>query len=262
MMKLSHAINTLVASILVVPALTLQGQGEGGLEHALSDTVYALEYLAGLEPRIQRDARASLPLIREATEAPLPDARERDERLVTLRNEVARLQMVHDDLAGRANFAGGAAHVAFVDPIQAAGAGSVTTGLTDEVRESISGAPPPRPARAPTGESIEASNFCADPARRGQALYRAGRYDECVTFLKAIENNMRAVYWMARAQEKLGRIEDALRGYRLVAQTKDDAALAERAQADAEFLEWERQFSKKSGSLPSTPVTRGAEGTP
>jgi tetratricopeptide (TPR) repeat protein len=252
MMKFSHAINTLVASVLVLPALTLQGGREGGLEHALSDTVRALEYLTGLESRVQKDARTSVPLLRDATEAPLPDARERDEKLVALRNEVARLQMIHDDLAGHANVASGGTSALAIDPDHVSSSIGVTTGLSDELRGSISGAPPPRPAHAVTGDTIETPGFCADPARRGQALYRAGRYEECAQFLATIENDVRAAYWLARAEEKLGRTEEALRGYRLVAQSKDDAALAERARADAEFLEWQRDFAKKTAAKTGT----------
>jgi hypothetical protein len=256
MMKFSHAINTLVASVLVLPALTLQGSREGGLEQALSDTVRALEYLTGLESNVQKDARTAVPFLRDATEAPLRDPRESDERLVALRHDVARLQMIHDELAGRAGVMSGGASAMLVDPDHASTSITVTTGLSDEVRGSISGAPPPRPARAALGETIEAPGFCADPARRGQALYHASRYEECAQFLATIENDLRATYWLARAEEKLGRTEEALRGYRLVAQSKDDTALAERARADAEFLEWQREFAKKQSA--KSPAAEGS----
>lgn len=249
MMKFSHAINTLVAGVLVLPALTLQGERAGNLEQALADTVRALEYLTGLEPRVKTDAQTSLPLLRDATESPLQDPRERDERLVALRNEVARLQMIHDDLTARASAKDGVAGTMPIDLDGAQGSstvGTVRTGLSDKERESISGAPPPRPAHVATGETIEAPGFCADPARRGQALYRAGRYDECAAFLQGLENDVHAAYWLARAHEKLGRTDDALREYGLVAQSKDDVALAERARADAEFLQWQREFAKKA----------------
>ncbi len=253
MMKFSHAINTLVASVLVLPALTLQGRREGGLEAALADTVRALEFLTGLEPKVQAEPRTSVPLLRDVTESPLPDPRERDERLVALRNEVARLQMIHDDLANRVEAAPGTSALA-IDPNQPPVPVALTTGLTDADRISISGTPPPRPARGPVGETIEPAGFCADAARRGQALYRAGRYQECADFLKSIENDVRATYWLARAQEKLGQTEDALRGYRAVAESKEDASLAERANADAEFLDWQREFAKKHGAK-----SKGAE---
>lgn len=257
MMKLSYAVNTLVASILVVPALTLQGDGNGGLERSLRETVRALEYLTGLETRVHADPRASVALVQQATEPPLTDARERDEKLVQLRDEVARLQMIHDELLGRASAPGIASHVALADAASISSQGAVTTGLSEDARLSISGAPPPRPAHAPIGESLEAEGFCADPARRGQALYRAGRYGECVAFLAKIENDPRAAYWLARAHEKLGHIDDALRGYRWVAQAKDAGTLAQNARADLEFLEWQREFAKKLASTAAS--STGAE---
>jgi hypothetical protein len=47
MMKLTQALNVAVASVLVLPAVTLQSGVPGSLREALDGTLLALETLAG-----------------------------------------------------------------------------------------------------------------------------------------------------------------------------------------------------------------------
>lgn len=251
MMKIGHAVNTLVATLLVVPAVTLQSRESAGLEQALKDTVRALEYLSGLAARPANDAAPLADIARHVTELPLSDARERDELLVRMRTDVSRLQMVYDELAKL--------------PPSASEPGvvpSITTGLAVATHAApTSAGVPPASAATHAMSSVpvrEEAGFSADPLRQGQALYRAGRFEECIRWLEARRADPNAEYWIARSLEKLERTDQAIESYRKVADDKNAGPIAVRAKNDLEFLEWRRTFGTKLGDSKGAAATGGS----
>lgn len=251
MLKIGHAVNTLVATLLVVPAVTLQSRESAGLEQALKDTVRALEYLTGLTAKPAHDTTPLADIARHVTELPLSDARERDDLLVRVRADVSRLQMVYDELA---KLPPGAGEPGVVPQI--------TTGLSSASHTSPTsaiGSPTNAATHAiASAPAREEAGFSADPLRQGQALYRAGRYEECIRWLEARRADPNAEYWIARSLEKLERIDSAIESYRKVADDKNAGPLAVRAKNDLEFLEWRRTFGSKLGEAQSNAVTGGS----
>ena len=96
MLKFNYALNLGLATLLVVPAVTLGSGGEDSLEATLQRTLKALDQLAAVEQRLQSGDASAIHTVIAATEAPLPTPAEepgaRDALLETLRHDVARLQ--------------------------------------------------------------------------------------------------------------------------------------------------------------------------
>lgn len=265
MLKLEYAINAIIAGILVVPAVTLQGKETRSLEEALRETSRALEILSGIQKSEKPSATGALELVKQATEPPITDPLRRDALLVTLREDVGRLQMLYDEALRTRGPRTSAEPVPVFDTPASRGvaapmAFSITTGLDDEARRNMFGASTTpiatslnrgaglakRPANDAT--SAEAPGFSADPLRQAQACYRAGRYAESLALLKTIAGDVRATYWSAKALERLDRAPEAIDLYKKVAAAGDAGYLAQRAKDDFEYLEWKRDFAGKLAS--------------
>ncbi|MBI5362990.1 MAG: hypothetical protein HZA53_07405 [Planctomycetes bacterium] len=251
-MRFSSAISLGLGLVIVLPAVSAP-QRTGELEHALSETVRALAVLTGLEKDLRsRPPVQTVELVRSATEPAVGDERSRDEQLQYLRKDVGRLQMAFDELAQGAHMP--------IDPdaptkreeLGAVPSVTITTGLDDRLRAQLSsGVDAPfvrRDTTARSGAAMPSSaprDSAADALRQGQALLRAGKAKDALIVLRGVETDVRAKYWMARAFEKLGRVEEAIDLYQAVVKDESAGYLVQRARNDAEFLEWKRTFAKK-----------------
>lgn len=253
MLKFQSTLAALLGSVLLVPALASQGPSQG-LERSLAETVRALEVLAGIQRGIEARHPAAVALAKQATEPAGGEARERDQRMVTLRDEVNRLQAMSDRLQGTETQAE-EVDLVLASPVEPAGGEAprviVSTGLSAAARAELSGfaLPGSRPAHAEstperTSPAAAANEALADPLRQAQVLYRAGRYEECAAMLRKHESSLEAAWWRARALERGGRELEALECYRKAA-ASPDTLLAARARRDLEFLEWKQSFESK-----------------
>lgn len=273
MLKFNYALNLGLATLLVVPAVTLGSGGEDSLEATLQRTLKALDQLAAVEERLQNGDATAIPTVLAATEAPLPapaeDPGARDTLLENLRHDVARLQSETEQLESRAT--------SVVPPSSAPTTNTVTansvtttatevpaatTGLDDALRAQLartsgaSAAPTSSPAAAtPASNSpanaantraFEAAGYAADALRLGRACYRQGRYTEALAAFEQRLEDVECAYWRARTLEKLGRDTEALAGYSAVIARKDAGTHAERAREDLEFLQWRVDFEQRS----------------
>jgi len=263
MMRHASAMGIGLGLFITLPALG-GVQDAATLQSALDETVRALAVLTGIEQDFAAGKRElAVPVALASSEAPLADARTRDEQQERLRKEVGRLQAAHDELANRSSGSAGAALApeAVAQRNSASDVAVITaisTGMTDELRAQFS-SEPLLPSVASTGTGTTAGSGkptgsapaagtterIADELRRGQALYRSGKYKEALIALRAIEHDVRARYWLARTLEKLERLDEALALYQAVAADANAGYLAERARNDAEFLEWRRTFQAK-----------------
>ncbi len=264
MMRFQTALSGFLAALLVVPALIGQGQ-IASLQDALGGTHRALEVLKGLEQRLGEDPAAALGLILSATETPRGDEAQRDRHLEELRNEVGLLQMELDALQSPVLGADGAVQSALgarlpLDPSRPAAPAGITTGLDDELRALLGGAPAPRntaprsEARTgagatplqPAGQPSAEDSYSADPLRHGIVCYRAGRYGEALALLAPLSEPS-ALYWQARTLERLERLDEAValmeRALAKGAESGQTQGFeTRRAETDLEFLRWKRDF--------------------
>jgi Tetratricopeptide repeat len=288
-MRFHHVLNAALAGVFVVPAATLSGGESRGLEQALAQTVRAIESLSGLRDGLEHAqgpsdgagkdpaeapvkgpvkspaADDAVPRLIASTEAPIADAHARDELLVSLRQEVSRLQMVFDQLTAKrragtapdepsepAGAAGGETAPAAAGAARSEPQMPVTTGLDDATRGRLAEIPPPVEgaegaprAGPPAAKAFEEDGFRADPLRLGRAYYRAGRYAEGLALLETLAQDPEATYWAARCLERLGRLDEALAAYQRVIDAPDAGYFADRAQGDRDFLAWKRDFEKR-----------------
>jgi hypothetical protein len=255
MLKFTQAINVAVAGVLLVPAVTLQGDTAQTLRESLERTLAALETLAGIERHLQAGAPEAVAQALEHSEPPLvlgaDDPAARDRLLESLRVDVGLLEAALE----RAQHGSAPSGASEPDPVSAAGP---TTGLDDGLRELLAGQGrearalfvPPAPAeRAEHKLALEGEGFTADPLRLAQAYYRKGQFGEAVAVLEKHGDGAEALYWKARSLEKLGEHEAAVRAYTAVSQAPDAGALASRALEDIEFLEWSLEFRRESAKV-------------
>jgi len=259
MLKWQTALMAVLGTALLVPGLRSQ-DATRGLERSLAETMRALEVLAGIQRGIEARHPAAIQLAKQATEPANGEARVRDNRLVTLRDEVNRLQAMNDRMQGASTQAHEVESTLSAPP-----PGSeesmprviVSTGLSEEARSELvglalphsSGAHPTATNSGPAATSaapVDAGQLAADPLRQAQVLYRAGRYEECSAQLKRFENEPEPAWWRARALERLGRTSEALECYRRAMENAPkDSTLQKRATHDCEFLQWKLDFQKK-----------------
>ena len=251
MLKFTQTINVLVAGVLLVPAVTLQGGAAQTLRESLDRTLAALETLAGIERHLQAGAPEAVAQALEHTEPSLvlsaDDPAARDRLLESLRADVGQLEAALER-AQQGSVNGPDA------PSAPAPDSATTTGLDDGLRELLAGqgrearalfVPPPA-ERTEQKLALEGQGFTADPLRLAQAYYRKGQFEEAVAVLEKHGRGAEALYWKARSLEKLGDHEAAVRTYTAVAEAPDAGALASRALEDIEFLEWSLEFRRES----------------
>ena len=259
MMRFQTSIAAVLASLVVVPVLIGQGS-VGTLQDALSGTKRAIEVLKGLEKKLAEDPATALALVLSATEAPGGTDVQREQQLESLRSEVNLLQMEFDALSSPALAGDGAVQGALGtrDPHARSSAPSagITTGLGDDLRALLSGAPAPRVAPAPAPQASEtpaesesepfagSGTYSADPLRHGITCYRAGRYAEAYELLAPLDDAS-ALYWKARTLERLERLDEAVKTMERALAKGGEGFEARRAQTDLEFLLWKRDFVKQ-----------------
>ncbi len=251
MMKATYAIAALGASALAVPTFAPQS-GEETLQMALQRTAHALEQLADMEQRFALAPTATLPEVVSATEPPLPAGPERDEKLNTLRTDLAKLQTDLDLAESRLPNPPPGRHAEKYAESRPTQNGVATTGLDTETLSRLMDVRPtvkrePASTKTSARPSLEPEGFSADVVGEGRALVRAGRYEEALERLGQAESDeLVATYWTGRALEKLGRHDEAIAAYEQVILMDPEAFEGKRAKEDIEFLEWKRSFEKKS----------------
>ncbi|MCZ6597371.1 MAG: CDC27 family protein [Planctomycetota bacterium] len=272
-MRFHSAISTGLAAMLVLPvAPFLTGDGDlEALERALRDVARSLDVLTGIQEHTQSGEPAPAGLVAKVTESPFLEARGRDERLQTLRNEVNLLQTELDALESRsisirADTVAPMAPRATMEgtappPADGSAAEEVGTGLDQELRELLewTGRPPhserraPVPVPAPGTDSGSGSDsgsgepvgYSADPLRHAQASFRAGRFADGLALCRRIANDPHARLWEARCLERLGRLDEAID---ILSQAVDQLPaghIEKRARGDLEFYLWKRDFLSK-----------------
>lgn len=231
-----------------LPLLALQ---DGGLRTTLQRIERSLQHLAGLEERAAQRDPAVIAAILAATEAPLPDPRAAEERLVTLRHEVAGLQAELDEAAAGAPVETPRA------PEGESAPGPLTAGLDDAERRALMGRARPgrEPVAAPIREpaAYESPEYTADAVRLARVHYRQGMYREGLALLDGRESDLPAAYWKARCLEKLGELAAARALYEQVAAAGGDSFEAQRAREDLQFLAWRERFdanARRAGGKP------------
>ena len=258
----NQVLQTALAGVLLLPVISLSGDRATNLERSLEETVVALESLSGLRTTLTADAENAPPgeSIQQAvavTEIPIPDARQRDSLLSTLRDDVSRLQMHLDGL--RAHKRQIAQRIADAEghPMSTPDAASAiheqhdlppTTGLDPQTRRDLSTTAHPAPpiAIASAKSAVEVEGYSAHRVRQGHAYYRGGRYTEALAALEQAGDGAEATYWRGRALERLGRLDEALAAYAAVQAMPDAGQFADRAQNDTDFLVWRRDFAERT----------------
>lgn len=247
-----------LAGLLVVPAVTSQSGPGGGVAKALGDTVAALEELAGLSGRIASGDASVVEDVLAATEPPILGPRERDEFLVTLREEVNGLRMVADEFAfdlsvGTARPNAGSPGLGGTAELQGPDRGGdsiPTVGIDDTVRQAIRSYPmpltelSPRATVVPGTRVLEPEGFTADIVRQGRLFFRAERYAEAFTVLEK-SDDPDAAYWLARCLERMGRTDEAIEALQALIADERASTLANRAGRDLDFLTWKRDFQER-----------------
>ena len=227
MMKWGFAINAVAGSALIASAVGLSGQDSASLQLSLDRTMHELEMLAGLRERIDHGDRDAIADVVKYTSQPGPDRQEEDQRLDRLRVEVARLEMQRDGLA----------------PLPLKGDAPLPV-KPDKTAATKPGVPVAKLT------SFETAGFSADAVRQGEALYRAERFDECITTLQKAPDDPRGRYWLARAYERKGRNDEAIEIYSTLSTRKDAGWAGERARADLEFLQWKQSVEATPSKAP------------
>jgi tetratricopeptide (TPR) repeat protein len=259
MLKFQTALMALLGTALLLPGFASQDTTRG-LERSLGETTRALEVLAGIQRGIEARHPAAIQLAKQATESPSGEARVRDNRLVTLRDEVNRLQAMSDRMQGASTQAR-----EVESTLQSPPSGNdesmprviVSTGLSQDAREELIGiaqpaargartATPRSETNAPAGTPVNVGELAADPLRQAQVLYRAGRFEECAAQLKRHDSEPEAAWWRGRALERLARNGEAVECYKRAADgAPKDSQLQKRAAGDLEYLQWKVDFLKK-----------------
>ena len=253
MLKFTYMFGLAAVGVMFGPRMAPQAETVD-VEEALRDTVSALRELTRVQEALNAGEPQAIDRVLTITEAAAPDARTRDEFLVTLRQEVSRLQLMADELGvpppvamhgapGLQPLSGSAS--------QAADEGRVATGMSDELLRSISRSELPLSrvsdnARRNAGNalSFEPEGYSADVVQQARLFYRGGRYAEALTVLEAQETSAEVEYWIARCLERMERTREALERYRRLADDPDGGPIALRAARDHDFLSWKQKFEQ------------------
>jgi len=252
MLKFQQAINMGIASILVIPAVALQGEHSTSLEEALENTISALDHLVRIRDKEDTNDPNTRAMVISATEAPMAAGPQRDQYLTDLRRDVSVLSM---ELDSAEITAPDRVMIQGSEPGPGAsfnGSGQVaqrTTGLTDQDRQALSGIQAPLPGAKHTDPKvsleIEEEGFIVDVILLGRSYYRGSRFVEGAELLASETTNPEGVYWYGRCLEKLDRFDEAITAYTTVLEQTESTYLADRAKNDLEFLTWKREFQSK-----------------
>lgn len=286
MMKFQYALNLGLATMLVVPAVTLGTGQNDSLEATLEKTVRALEELAGIEQRLLDKNPSAIHDVLRWSETPMsvPESRPqmRDELLVSLRTDVARLQRDAERLeTGMPDVTPKTPDIPrddMVDPAEGSNGGPTTVGLDDLARRKLATKPGVTPTNNGTNvasastqsnttlsssakntselpgvdkRNFEPEGYSADSFKLGRAYYRQGRYDLALASFDPNSKDGETMYWRARCLEKLGKHADAIAGYNRLIEMPDSGFAGERAKEDLEFLQWRLDFDKNRTTVGS-----------
>jgi TolA-binding protein len=269
MLRFNYCINLALATLLVVPAVTLGVQRNEPLEKTLGRTLSALDQLAQVEGRLRQRDPTAVERVLQLTEKPtaVPDQtpQARDEELERLHHEVQALRGLLNDFEDVARVAsrprefstgtgsGGATSAHSTEP--------PTTGLEPQqlrafARPVLTSVPtaaatdPKKSSGTPTAKvSLESDHYSSDALKLGRAFYKQGQYDKAREQLAALPSSAEACYWLARSLEKLGRESEAAEQYQRLVERTDAGSFGERARADLELLQW-RQTVEKTAKAP------------
>lgn len=262
MMKSTYLLSLATAGVLLAPRLQTATGSAPDVARALKETQRALDELADVRDALGRGAPDSVERLLAVTEPAAEDARARDEFLVSLRNEVSRLQLAVDEDATPSM---GREPADADDPLPLptreapTGASSdvpatVTTGMDAALLQSIRRAEPPlarisqTALRGSSARAFEPEDYVADAIRQARLYFRAGRYAEAMTLLEGrAEHSLEARYWTARCLERTGHVDEALEHLRRVIDGTEDESLRRRAVRDHDFLTWKRDFQQSRG---------------
>lgn len=233
------------------------------------DVLGAVAELERVRADIAAGKPGALQRLLALTEAPLGDARARDERLEQLRGSLAQLE-------GGAAGAGLPAPLASADQeamrfapptpgaqAQPLAAPAPAHALAPALAPAI-GSSPSSPAAASSAidasagaNALEGPGYCADRVRQGRAYYKAGLYERALSALEPVREQPQALHWRARCYERLGRSSEAIDAYeRLIANPQAGPA-ADLARADLDFLRWRARYSEPAQTNKSVPVRTG-----
>jgi len=253
--------NAAIASVLVVPAITLQGGAPASLEASLERTLISLETLTGIGHGVESGQRDAVGALIASTEAALPNPRVRDELLSSLRVDVSALERELDGLHGPAS----AQDSLVPSSISSAGLPPVapTHGMDEATRRLLAQPTRIRPlatSSAPTTgtgaasadtartepkkRKFEAAGYTADALALARAYYRKGEWMDALALLQGRDTVPAETYWRARCLEKLERNTEAVAAYEKVMAHPDGGWEAQRAREDLDFLRWRMKFSR------------------
>ena len=257
MLRYQAALTSVLAAA-IVPAAFYGQDGLASLEQTLAETARALEVLSGIQDAAEANDPATVGFVRAVTEDPILDGRRRDERLVDLRNQVNLLQTELDVLEAPAflveTTSDARGDVTLEDQLsgpQDIVLRSVTKGMSAATLASLE--PPTRsedengtdgaPSTGrPDPHGDVGDGYSADPVAHARACYYARRYARCVQLVEHLPNDAEALFWTARAMEKLGRLDEAVTTMGRAADIAGDTPTGRRAKAELEFLEWRQTF--------------------
>ena len=259
MLKFTYLAQLGLAGTVLVPAVALKQDPAGGLTEALANTRTSIESLERLHTSLTSGDYGKVETTLDATETPARDARESDEHLTYLREEVSRLQMRWDALEAAISAKGSTPPVdgpfpatpkASTPPVAEPFPVPPTTGLDQGARAELVQrlAAQEAPITTPTQRekiSYEPSGFTAHRVRHGRAYYKAGRYEEALSHLAQAKEQAGARFWIACSLEKLGRSDEAIVAYEDVMLSPLDTEYAEHAERNREFLVWKRDFNAR-----------------
>ncbi len=252
MLKFQQAINMGIASILVIPAIALQGEQSKSLEEALENTISALDHLVRVRDEKDVADPTTRAMIVAATEPAMAAGPQRDQYLNDLRRDVSVLAMelesVENKRAPREMIQG--SHQEPTASFNAnGGSAQRTTGLSDQDRQDLSNIQAPLPGVKQSDPKvtlqIEEDGFVVDPILLGRSYYRGGRFLEGAELLANQSDSAEGLYWYGRCLEKLDRFDEAIEAYSAVLEKSESSYLADRARNDREFLTWKREFQSK-----------------
>ncbi|MFT5284036.1 MAG: TolA-binding protein [Planctomycetota bacterium] len=247
MLKFVGILGSALASVVIVPAATLGDSRHDSpvqsLEVALTQTVEALDLLAGIQTRANEGRPVTSGTVREISEPPIAGDEERDQKLQLLRTQVGLLQQELDILEFRMGDVRSGASFKSKNPLDQDRT-LVTHGLDATALSDLRDLKRPMAPAAEPESPTEHTGYSASALLQGQACYRAGQYERGVELLEN-EDSIAGQYWYGRCLERAGRLEEATEVYRAVSEAEDGGSFTERAQTNLEFVQWKTRFVEK-----------------